>query len=44
MAVHKTKTKTSAKQMAARFRKKGFRATVFNPKGKGFAVSVTRKK
>lgn len=44
MVVRKTRTKTSAKMMAARARKKGFRATVFNPKGKGFAVSITRKK
>lgn len=43
MAVHKAKTKASAKKMAKRFRAKGFKASVFNPKGKGFAVSVTRK-
>ena len=43
MVVHKSKNKTTARAMAARARSKGFKATVFNPKGKGFAVSVTRK-
>ena len=44
MVVYKSKTKASAMRIAARFRKKGFRASVHNPKGKGYAVSVTRKK
>lgn len=40
---HNSKNKTTAKQMAARMRKKGFNATVYNKKGKGYGVSVTRK-
>ena len=44
MAVHKSQTKSGAKKLASRFRKKGFKATIFNPKGKGYSVSVTRKK
>ncbi len=43
MAVHNSQTKITARKMAMRFRKMGFKATVFNPKGKGFRVSVTRK-
>lgn len=43
MAVHNSHTKASAKKLASRFRKKGFKATVYNPKGKGYKVSVTRK-
>lgn len=42
MVVHRAKNKTTAKMMAARMRRRGFKASVFNPKGKGFAVSVTR--
>ena len=44
MVVRKARTKSSAKMMAARARRRGLKATVFNPKGKGFAVSITRKK
>lgn len=43
MAVHNSGTKTNAKMMAARFRRMGFRSTVFK-KGKGYGISVTRKK
>jgi len=43
MVVHNTHTKTSAKQLASRFRKKGFKATIYDKKGKGWRVSVTRK-
>lgn len=43
MAVHNSQTKITAKKLAKKFRGMGFKATVFNPKGKGFRVSVTRK-
>jgi hypothetical protein len=43
MAVHNSQTKTNAKKMASRFREKGFQSSVFK-KGKGYGVSVTRKK
>jgi len=42
MAGHVCKSKTSAKKYAARMRKKGFKASVYNVKGKGWGVSVTR--
>ena len=42
MAIHNSKTKTSAKKLAARYRKMGYKATIYNPKGKGWKVSVTR--
>lgn len=40
---HRCKTAASARKYAARARKKGFEATVYNVKGKGYGVSVTRK-
>jgi hypothetical protein len=43
MAAHTSKTKTAAKRKAARMRKKGFEASVYPKKGKGWGVSVTRK-
>jgi len=43
MASHTCKTKTSAKKYAARMRRKGYNASIFNKKGKGYSVSVTRK-
>jgi len=43
MVSHICKTKTTAKMYAARMRRKGFKATLFNKKGKGYGVSVTRK-
>ena len=43
MAAHICKTKASAKKYASRMRKKGFKATVYPIKGKGWGVSVTRK-
>jgi len=42
MAVHKCKTKTTAKKFASRMRKKGFNASLYPLKGKGWGVSVTR--
>lgn len=42
MVVHNSQTKTNAKIMASRFRKKGFKSSVFK-KGKGYGISVTRK-
>jgi hypothetical protein len=42
MAVHNSGTKTNARMMASRFRRKGFVASVFKKK-KGYGVSVTRK-
>jgi len=42
MAGHKCKSKTSAKKYASRMRKKGFKANIYNIKGKGWGVSVTR--
>lgn len=43
MAVHNSHTKASAKKLASRFRKKGYKATIYDKKGKGYRVSVTRK-
>jgi len=43
MAIHNSKNITTAKKLASRFRKQGFQATVYNPKGKGVRVSVKRK-
>jgi len=43
MASHRCKNKTTAKRYAARMRRRGFNANVFNKKGKGYGVSVTRK-
>jgi hypothetical protein len=43
MVVHNSGTKTNAKKMASRFRKMGFQSSVFK-KGKGYGISVTRKK
>jgi len=42
MAPHRASTKTNAKKMAMRMRKKGLEASVFKKK-KGWGVSVTRK-
>ncbi len=42
MTTHTSKTLTTARLFAMRFRKKGFNATVFKTK-KGFKVSVTKK-
>lgn len=42
MASHICKTKSSAKRYATRMRKKGFKASIYNVKGKGYGVSVTR--
>jgi len=43
MAVHNSQTKTNAKKMAERFRSKGYASSVYK-KGKGYGISVTRKK
>lgn len=43
MTVRNSQTKKNAKLMAMRFRKMGFRSTVFK-KDKGYGISVTRKK
>ena len=43
MAGHTCKTKSSAERYASRMRRKGFNATVYNKKGKGWGVSVNRK-
>jgi len=43
MAAHVCKNKTTAKKYAADKRKKGFKATIYPIKGKGWGVSVTRK-
>jgi len=40
--VHKSQTKKNAEKMAARFRKKGYRSSVFK-KDKGYGISVKRK-
>lgn len=37
-------TKTRAKMVAARARDQGFKATIFEKKGRKFGVSVTRGK
>ena len=42
MASHTCKNKSTAKKYAARMRKKGFDASVYPKKGKGYGVSVTR--
>lgn len=41
MVGHRAATKSSAKKMATRMRRKGFSASVFKKK-KGYGVSVTR--
>jgi len=43
MAAHQCKNKTTAKAYAADKRKKGFKATIYPLKGKGWGVSVTKK-
>jgi len=43
MAIHNSNTKMNAKKLAARFRKKGYRCSVFKKQG-GFGISVTYKK
>ena len=42
MASHTCKNKSTAKKYASRMRKKGFDASVYPKKGKGYGVSVTR--
>jgi len=42
MAPHRAKTKTTAKMMAKKLRKKGLEASIFKKK-KGWGVSSTRK-
>ena len=42
MAAHTYRTKTSAKKYASKMRKKGFNASVYPIKSKGWGVSVTR--
>lgn len=42
MAVHNSQTKTGAKKLAAYFRRKGYKCSIFK-KGKGWGISVTRK-
>lgn len=42
MAVHNSQTKTRAKKMASKFRKMGYKSSVYK-KGKGYGISVTRK-
>ena len=42
MAGHTCKTKTSAQKYATRMRKKGYKASVYPKKGKGWGVSITR--
>ena len=42
MAVHRTKWKSTAIQLAAMMRRKGFNATIYKLK-KGYGVSVTRR-
>ena len=42
MAVYNSQTLKNAKEMAASFRRKGFKSSVFK-KGKGYGISVTRK-
>ena len=44
MATYSAKNKTNAKEKAKKMRKKGYKSTVYNKKGKGYGVSVTRKK
>ena len=41
MAVRNTRTKTAAKMVASRMRRRGLEATVFKKK-RGYGVSVTR--
>lgn len=43
MAVHICRTKKNAEKYARRMRRKGFKASTYNVKGKGYGVSVTRK-
>ena len=43
MAIHNSNTKPNAKLMAARFRRMGFKSTVFKKQG-GYGISVTRGK
>ena len=43
MGMRNCHTMDSAKKMAARMRKKGFNASVYNKKGKGVVVYVKRK-
>lgn len=43
MVVKNSNTKTNAKIMASRFRRQGFKATVFKKQG-GYGISVTRMK
>jgi len=41
MAVHRAKTKTTAKKMASRLRRKGLNVGIYKKK-KGYGVSATR--
>jgi len=41
MTAHSCKSKTTAKRMASKMRKKGFKASIYK-KQKGYGVSVTR--
>ena len=43
MVVKNSNTKKNAQMMAARFRRKGFKSTVFKKQG-GYGISVTRGK
>jgi lauroyl/myristoyl acyltransferase len=43
MVGHRAKTKTTAKKLASKMRKKGLEASVFKKK-KGYGVSVTKKR
>ena len=42
MVGHRAKSKTTAKRMAMRMRKRGLEASIYKKK-KGYGVSVTRK-
>lgn len=43
MAIHNSNTEKNAKIMASRFRRQGFKASVFKKQG-GYGISVTRMK
>jgi len=43
MAVHNAHTTKTARMLAKRMRKKGYKATIYKVKGKPPRVSVTRK-
>ena len=42
MAIHRSKNKINAKNLAKKFRSKGFKSSIFKKK-KGYGISVTRK-